>query len=210
MPGDAPSASDLELLQGIASGSEEAFGVFYHRWSPRLGPFLLRATGSREVAEDLLQEAFLRMLRAAPSYEPRGSVRAWIYRICTNLAYSHWRRIRRSPFREGDPHAQEDRLVDTRAATPESVRARSAFREELTAALSELPPNQRIVFILKADRGLTYQEIAEVLRCPEGTAKSRFHHAVRRLRAELSSWSSGLRSWGADDAAAVFLRRSQS
>ncbi len=203
-------ASDLDLLRGIAAGSPEAFRGFYRRWAPRLGPFLTRAAGSPDVAEDLLQEAFLRIMRAAPGFEPRSAVSAWVYRICANLAYSHWRRVARSPFQEGDPLVMGALIADERAESPADRHERREFRAALTAALERLPANQRLVFLLKADRGLTYEEIAAVLQCPEGTAKSRFHYAVLRLREELRPWCGGLQERGAQEAAEIFLRHSRS
>ena len=209
-PDGGREATDLELLRGIASGSAEAFHCFYQRWAPRLGPFLTRAAGSPDVAEDLLQEAFLRILRAAPSFEPRSTVSAWVYRICANLAYSHWRRVARSPFQGGDPLIAGALIADERAENPAERSVRRAFRGALNAALAELPANQRLVFLLKADRGLTYEEIAAVLQCPEGTAKSRFHYAVLRLREQLQPWCAGLHDRSVQAAAEIFLRHSQS
>ena len=190
LPFVSPSAqeapSDLELIRAIGAGSEGAFRQLYRRWAPRLGRFLLQSTQSRETADDLLQEAFLRILRAAHRFEPRASVAAWMHRICANLAYSHWRRRRASPVAEGvdvsllpDPPARVDL---------DRERIRRSFEQDAQAALTAIPENQRMVFLLKIDRGLTYEEIAAVLRCPVGTAKSRFHHAVRKLRAALEEW----------------------
>lgn len=189
--------SDAELIAGIARGSERAFRTFYRRWSPRLLPFLIGATGSREVAEDLLQEAFLRILKAAGSFQPTGKASAWIYRICTNLAYSYWRRQRNNPV-VAVPHLEEISTLRPAPAEagPESTHLQSAFVEDVRMALDALPPNQRMVFIMKANLGLTYDEVAAILRCPAGTVKSRFHHAVRKLRANLQSWADGLTTPG--------------
>ncbi len=183
---NAPEPSDAELLRDIAGGCEHAFVLLFRRWSPMLGRFLARATGSPDTADDLLQEAFLRVLRSAGGFEPRGSVEAWLYRICSNLAYSFWRRRdSRAPLAGA---GEEDELRAPHAWGPESCRERSAFLGEVGLALDRIPPNQRLVFLLKADQGLTYEEIARVLDCPVGTAKSRFHWAVRRLREELKDW----------------------
>ena len=185
--------SDIELLAGIARGSQEAFRTLFRRWSPRLLPFLIGATGSREVAEDLLQEAFMRILKAAPAFKPTGKASAWIYRICSNLAYSYWRRQQHSPL-VSLPYLEEmssARPAPTDAG-PDIVYMQAAFTRDLRAALAALPANQRMVFLMKADLGLTYEEVAAVLRCPAGTAKSRFHHAVRKLRATLHEWADGL------------------
>lgn len=187
MPGSSlpwEGTSDRELIQAIGCGCEESFRVLFKRWAPRLGPFLSRATGSREVAEDLLQEAFLRIIRAAPRFDGRGDAGSWIYRICANLAYSHWRRQRRSPIQNADI----DRCTADPRANPEATRIRGLFARDVNSAVAGLPENQRLVFLLKIDRGLTYEQIADVLGCPPGTAKSRFHHASLKLRDALRDW----------------------
>ncbi len=180
--------TDLELLQGVARGCERSFSQLFHRWAPRLGDFLTRTTGSREVAEDLVQETFLRILRAAPAYRPHGSASAWIYRIAVNLAYSHWRKRKHAPALSALPSEQHPRARTPDSDGPEATRLRREFLRDLEDATRRLPANQRMVFQLKIGQGLTYGEIAAVLGCPEGTAKSRFHHAVRKLRAELREW----------------------
>lgn len=183
-----PHPTDLELLLGVGRGCEHSFSELFHRWAPRLGVFLTRTTGSREVAEDLVQETFLRILRAAPAYRPHGSASAWIYRIAVNLAYSHWRRQRHAPARTGVPPEEHPHARTPDTDTPEAIYLRREFLRDLEGATRRLPANQRMVFQLKTGQGLTYEEIAAVLDCPEGTAKSRFHHAVRKLRAELREW----------------------
>ncbi len=180
----AEETSDRELIFAIGFGDEDAFGRLFHRWYPRLAPFLIRASGSPEVGEELLQEAFLRIIRAAPRFDRRGDAGAWIYRICANLAYSHWRRERRAPRAVADM----DGYVAPAWGDPEAQRERRAFRSEADAAIGRLPENQRLVFLLKMDRGLTYEQVGEVLGCPAGTAKSRFHHAVLKLREALQAW----------------------
>ena len=74
---------------------------------------------------------------------------------------------------------------------PSTRRERSEFARGLARAIENLPDNQRMAFLLKVEQGLTYEDVARVLACPVGTAKSRFHHAVLRLRAELSEWREG-------------------
>lgn len=189
---DPESATDSDLICGIAKGCEESFLALFRRWVPRLGPFLASATGSRETAEDLLQETFLRVFRAAPSFEPRGSARAWLYRIAVNLVYSHWRREMVRPLRAAQGG---NVLAEVRApagASPEDVRLRHAFLSDAAEALRRMDAVKRMVFLMKVGQGLTYEEIAVVLCCPPGTVKSRFHHALRSLRREL-----GKRDWDA-------------
>jgi RNA polymerase sigma-70 factor (ECF subfamily) len=181
----APDPSDEDLLRRISDGDEEAFRFLFRRWAPRLGRFLSGATGSRETAEDLLQETFLRILRGAPKFEPRGSAGAWMYRIAANLAYSHWRRERSRPLYGAEGAETIATLTAPMSTIPDNERLRRAFLSDTETALDRLDANKRVVFLLKVKQGLTYEEVAAVLRCPVGTAKSRFHHAVRRLQRDL-------------------------
>ena len=111
-----------------------------------------------------------------------------MYRICANLAYSYWRSEGRRPVQV----AGSIESIAPAHENPDARHVRGSFEHDVREALQDLPPNQRMVFVMKVDRGLTYIEIADALNCPEGTVKSRFHHAVRRLRATLREWSSGL------------------
>lgn len=206
---------DAALIRAVGKGSESAFRLLFTRWAPSLRRFLVRATGSRETGEDLLQEAFLRVLRAASRYEPAAPPGAWLYRICANLSYSFWRRESRAPRAMPVPddrcrpdsvaRAGADRTSEAAGGRPvprwgdsgvengpEASHLRSRFARDLESALAELPVNQRMAFLLKAGQGLTYRETGEVLGCPEGTAKSRFHHAVLRLRIVLREWEDGI------------------
>jgi RNA polymerase sigma-70 factor (ECF subfamily) len=180
------SGNDDALIRGIAEGCERSFNRAFDLWAPRLGRFLIRGTRSREEAEDLLQETFIRVIRGAPRYEPRGEVTAWLYRIASNLLTSHWRRQRLAPI-PAPNEARLDAAVDR--ADPEREGIGRAFAAQARAALARLPEDQRLVFILKVDEGLTYEEIAAALDCPVGTAKSRFHHAIRKLKGALIEWN---------------------
>jgi RNA polymerase sigma factor (sigma-70 family) len=214
-PANGAGPDDAALIQAIGEGSENAFRELFVRWAPPLRRFLVRATGSRETGEDLLQEAFLRVLRAAARYVPDAPPGAWLYRICANLSYSFWRKESRAPragLPPGDrPRADPvtgvdaDRLSGAAGGRsipgwggsgmehgPETLRLRGLFARDLESALADLPVNQRMAFLLKAGQGLTYEEAAEVLGCPEGTVKSRFHYAVLHLRIVLREWEDGI------------------
>jgi RNA polymerase sigma-70 factor, ECF subfamily len=181
--------SDEQLIQRIACRDEDAFTLFFRRWAPRLGSFILRSTGCPEAADDLVQEAFIRIYRAAGRYEARGHVSAWVLRIAANLTYSHWRTRNRSRVDSVDLQLLTQRTPAAAHYSPQQRRERAQFRSDLDAAIGALPPNQRMAFLLKIEQGLTYAQIGEVLRCPEGTVKSRFHHAMLKLRTSLREWS---------------------
>ncbi len=205
---------DVALIQAIGEGSEAAFRLLFARWGPPLGRFLVRATGSREAGEDLLQEAFLRVLRAASRFVPDAPPAAWLYRICANLSYSYWRKESRAPRAwsrltggygsasgagaragqaadAGDLGGAPERAGSRTLPGPEALRMHGLFVRDLERALAGLPVNQRMAFLLKVEQGLTYEAAAEVLGCPVGTVKSRFHYAVLALRDALRGWEEG-------------------
>lgn len=176
------AARDIGLLRAAAGGSDVAFFALYHRWAPRLEAFLLRATHSRPQAEDLVQETFLRVHRFAGTFEPRGEVGAWIFRIAANLLRSEWRRARRRPSTVELGAAESS--VD-RASEPGGE---AGFARAVDHALLRLSRAHRVVFLLKVEGGLSYDEIAQAMQCNPATARTRFHYAVLRLRSLLKEW----------------------
>jgi RNA polymerase sigma-70 factor, ECF subfamily len=187
----SPEPTDEELLRRIAAGDEGSFLRLFERWTPKLGRFLHGATGCRETAEDLLQETFVRVYQNAYRFEPRGSAGAWIYRIAANLAYSHWRRERCRPLHDAERSGALAVIAAPPGKSPEDERLRRAFLEDMDGAMTRLDANKRMVFVLKVREGLTYEAIGAILRCPAGTVKSRFHHAVRRVQEDLAKGSWG-------------------
>lgn len=186
--------SDAELMAGTRTGSREAFARLVDRHKDPLVNYLTRLTGARERAEDLAQEAFLRLFQRAAAYDEQGKLQAFLYRIATNLLRSEERRARRW------------RLLQPFLATPsnnghhngwapaaEPVLAREV-RERVAAAVIELPLQFRVPLVLAEIEGWSYADIARQVGCREGTVKSRIHRGKRRLRARLEPyWNGGSR-----------------
>lgn len=143
----------------------------------------LRLTGNRADAEDLVQETYVRALRALPTFEP-GSVDAWLRRIATNLFLDQARRrarLRFDPFPEG----AEERVA-TGAEGPERRFERAHLDVDVAAALAELPPDFRAAVVLCDLEGYSYQEVAETLGLKLGTVRSRIHRGRTQLRHALA------------------------
>jgi RNA polymerase sigma-70 factor (ECF subfamily) len=180
------SARDEELIEGLAAGETAALAALYDRHAGVVFALLVRIVADRQVAEELLQEAFLRAWQHAGSYERgRGSVRSWLLGIAHNLALNELRRRRRRP---GDAIGGQARFgldglaarADPRPGPAEA--AWSAVRhEELARALDRLPSAQRAVIELYA-AGYTQAEIAVRLGQPLGTIKSRMRRGLHQLR----------------------------
>lgn len=188
VPPAAALDTDGELMAAVAAGNREAFGRLVERHKDRLVGYLARLTGSRDRAEDLAQESFLRLFRQAGSYREQGQLTALLFRIATNLLRSEERR------------AQRWRLLrvlfgaGATASSAESGESRLLLAEEqrhLVAALDRLPLDWRSALVLSEVEGWPLAEIAQTLGCREGTIKSRLFRARARLRAELAPYRLG-------------------
>jgi RNA polymerase sigma-70 factor (ECF subfamily) len=171
--------SDEEIARSIRERRAAAFDAFFDRFGAALLGYLAGMVGHRAVAEDLLQETVLRVHRNIDRYQERGSFRSWVFRIATNLALTHLRRARFTETWSGDALEQ---VADPR---PRDVQGELEHREQAEAmarGLEDLPAEQRAVLLLRVRDGRSIAEVAHTLCIPEGTVKSRLHHAVARLR----------------------------
>jgi RNA polymerase sigma-70 factor (ECF subfamily) len=160
--------ADEDLMRGLAVGDGEALAALCARWQRPLFRFLARQTGGRDV-EDLYQETWLRVVRAAPRFDPGRRFATWLFQIAVNLCRD-WRR--RPPPEPADPPPD--------AAAPDAAAATDAALD-VRRLLGALPEAQRSVVILRYYHDLGEDEVAEILGCPRGTVKSRLHHAMARL-----------------------------
>lgn len=160
--------SDEALVVRLARGDPRALEALCRRWERPLLAFLGRQTGGRDV-DDLYQDTWLRVVRAAPRFDPARRFSTWLFQIAVNRCRD-WRR--RPPPEPVDP----SRLPDT-AAAPDSADARLDAKRLLAA----LPDGQRSAVVLRYWHDCDEDEVARILRIPRGTVKSRLHHAMRRL-----------------------------
>lgn len=155
----------------------------------------LRMTRDPARAEDLVQETFMRAYRFWHKFEKGTNVKAWLFRIQTNIFINHYRK-RQTEQRVMDDREVDDLLnryeVDQQSAMP--LETRDAFLthmlgDEVMAALDELPYDFRMAVLLADMHSLSYKEIAEILDCPVGTVMSRLHRARKMLQAKLFDYA---------------------
>lgn len=180
--------SDAALMAATREGDREAFALLVDRYKERLVAYLGRLTGSPERAEDLAQEAFLRLWQSAGRYAERGKLQGLLYSIAVNLVRSEERRARRwRVLSVLLPVASED----FEAPAPAALLARERERH-LARALAELPLAYRVPLVLAEIEGWSHRDVAAHLGCREGTVKSRLHRARQALRKKLSPyWNEG-------------------
>jgi RNA polymerase sigma-70 factor (ECF subfamily) len=179
-PGATPS--DAELVRRCARGDREAIRDLYERHGESLLRFLERMLHERGRAEDVCQEAFLRVWRRAELFDPeRGTFTAWLFRAAANLAFN---RLALKSSSESELSALPV-LPAAEVTSPVEGAAEQERARLLHAALAGLSPRDRAILTLRHIEERPVAEIAEILEIPEGTVKSRVHYALHRLRAAL-------------------------
>lgn len=175
---------DAALVRRYLAGTERAFAVLVIRYQSRLLNFIARTIGDRDRAEDLVQEAFIRVARHLHRFDDSKKFSTWIYTIASNLAKNELRNRARSPLvlfqaLTGGRDAEEDRPLEfeDKSDTPDVQLDRREMRAVIDAAVSRLPKHHREVFVLRELEGRPYEEIAEITRTNLGTVKSRLNRA---------------------------------
>jgi RNA polymerase sigma-70 factor (ECF subfamily) len=182
--------TDAALMSEVLGGDRGAFTRLVERHKDAVVNYLTRLTGDRDRAEDLAQETFLRLFRAAREYREQGVLRAYLFRIATNLVRSEERRAKRLrlllPFLGGRRH-------DEPAAV--SGMLLQELHRQVAAALAQLPLRFRVPLVLHEIEGWSYADIAQELSCREGTVKSRIHRGRQHLRQQLEPYWNGETAW---------------
>jgi RNA polymerase sigma-70 factor (ECF subfamily) len=187
--------SDEELLALFRQGTSEVFGVLVRRYEGELYGYLRRYLGDGELADDVFQNTFVQLYTKISQYESGRPVRPWLYAIATNQAIDALRRENRHQavrlHTEGDdasdgelPHLLT--LLESRVASPLEQMQVEERKQVVRASVDRLPDFLKQVVILAYYQGLKYKDIADALRIPVGTVKSRLHTAMCKLQ---EAWS---------------------
>ncbi len=183
-PSDLRALADEDLMQLLQRNDPRAFEVVYERHSGAAFSLAYRMVGRGNVAEDVVQEAFLSIWRSGARYErTRGSVRTWVLGIVHHRAIDQ---LRRSSVH--DKRRASDEGIEERFESRERTETEVARREEaasIRSAMDTLPADQSHVIELAYFGGFTHTEIAEMLGAPVGTVKGRMRLGLEKLRNQL-------------------------
>ena len=190
--------TDEELMIAYGQGNARAFELLMGRHERGLFHYILRSCGRADVAEEMLQEVFLRVIRSADRYAHTAKFSTWLYTIARNLCIDRARKRSRTKeysLNESIGHdveeggtTHQDMLVDEGAETTHMNHERAQFMERLQSALAQLPEEQREVFLLKEVSGLKFREIAKMIDAPIPTVKSRMRYALQALRGHMAEY----------------------
>jgi RNA polymerase sigma-70 factor (ECF subfamily) len=172
------SSSDDALARRAAAGDDDAFAELVRRHEGRVYSIAFRMTGRDEDARDAAQDAFVTAYRKLSSFRGDAAFTTWLHRVTVNASYDLLRRRARAPEPVEDPPEP--------AGTSEDASAEVAQRLDVREALALLPEEFRAVLVLHDMEDLPLEEVADVLRLPIGTAKSRCHRARLALARALS------------------------
>jgi RNA polymerase sigma-70 factor, ECF subfamily len=180
---------DAELMQRYASGDIRAFESLYSRHRVALYRYLARHARDPEIANDLFQEVWSKVVANRERYEPRAKFKTFLFRIAHNCFIDHYRRAALRPKQES-PDGQddwEDVLPAPEHHSPHALVENEELFQRYKTALNALPAEQREVFLLYEESGLSLDEIGAITGVGMETAKSRLRYAVSKLRAALKS-----------------------
>jgi RNA polymerase sigma-70 factor (ECF subfamily) len=176
----------VRLMLAFRDGDESAFDGLFQRWAGPLLRYLERMVSDTATAEELVQEAFLRVHRARERYTPEARFSTWLYRIATNLALNELRRPARQARHERYERSGEDDApleLAAEAVEPEALADARRAGAALAVRLAALPERQRAALWLTAVEGLSYAEVARSLETTEKSVKALVHRARASLAA---------------------------
>jgi len=189
---------EQKLLELVRDGNHSGFELIVKEHTSKVVGLAWRLLGSQDEAEDIAQEAFLRLFKALPDFRGESRISTWLYRTTTRLAIDHLRRerLKRKLFffrQDNDSPDPVDQASDWRANPGEELISNEAM-QSLRHSLSKLSARQQVIFTLRHYEGLSLNEIAGHLGIETGTVKAHLHRAVTQLRADLKDYHEDMSS----------------
>lgn len=172
--------SDIELVHEVKAGERKSFSELVLRHQRALLRLTLRLTREQSIAEDIVQEAFIKAYQKIHLFEGRSSFKSWLYQIALNTAKNRFR----------DRPLEALNLEDSQFGTDPGAEAGMVHQDvksRIRAEIELLPEKQRIALTLRVFEDLSFKEIAQIMNCPYDTAKANYRHALLKLREKLES-----------------------
>jgi len=187
--------SDETLVARFQAGDRAAFAVLVRRHQGPLYHFAFRQLRSQPAAEDVVQEAFVRVVQNAADFKNEARFTTWVYTITRNLCIDQLRKRahRKHPSLDEARGDEKDgrtlgELVADKKSDTERQAVGSEMKEHIARAVAKLPDDQREVFLMREVSNLPFKEIAEITGVPENTVKSRMRYALERLQEALGAY----------------------
>ncbi len=171
--------TESEHIMQAQQGDAQAFAALYDLYAQKIYAFVLSRVRHRQIAEDLLQETFLKVWKALPQFQNKGNFSAWVYRIATNCMNDHFRKKMAKP--EALP-IEEDFIIEDKAARPDEEFDIALTENHMQAALDQLPTTYRQVLILRFKEGLSAQQTGEAINKSSIAVRLIQYRALKKLK----------------------------
>jgi RNA polymerase sigma-70 factor (ECF subfamily) len=190
MEGRLEEYTDAQLLAGVANGDAAAGRAFFLRYRQKAFKVAYRLLGNEADAMDAVEDAFVKVITAAPGFRGEASVKTWFYRILVNTSLDARRRRRATVSLDAAADGEEHRaeIAVSRDEDPGDAAERGETAEKIRKAIADLDEKHRTVFVLAAVEGLSYKEIADALGIAVGTVMSRLFYARKYLQKSLKGY----------------------
>ncbi|MBW3552106.1 MAG: sigma-70 family RNA polymerase sigma factor [Gemmatimonadetes bacterium] len=190
---DYAQLSDQDVIRQARDGRESAFRELIRRYERPLFSVIYRMIRDRELAEDLAQDTFIKVLNNIDKYDPGYKFSSWLFKIAHNTTVDHIRKkTPKTLSLDGSPHARTQEQAEAtsftavdHAETPEQFTSSREVGTEIEAALLEIRPEYREAIMLWHIEGRPYEEIAQIMDLPLGTVKTYIHRGRNELRKRL-------------------------
>ena len=176
---------DVRLIDEALAGNAGSFGELVRKYQDRLFNTMVHVVGSREEAEDVVQDAFVQAFVKLQTFQGASAFYTWLYRIAFNISVSRRRRKRPEASVDAAREASGSEPAD-RNDSPTTRIEREESIQQVHRALAALGQEQRTILVLRELDGCCYEEISDILNLPLGTVRSRLHRARLQLREELT------------------------
>lgn len=192
---------ERELVDRARAGNHDAFRQLFQRYHRRAYSLAYGVVGNTDDALDVVQEGFIKAHRYLDKFEGNSSFYTWLYRIIMNLAIDHIRKHKRArhvDYNDAMAHGEDDAqggdeglLSNMLGQHPGKALARKEIREQIAEALDSLSDTHRAVLVMRELEGLSYEEMAEAMKCSKGTIMSRLFHARKNMQKRLLEYMGG-------------------
>jgi len=184
--------SDVDLVTKLQSGDQSGFTEILNRYTEKVSNLALRIARNHEDAEEIVQDVFITVYRKIAKFEGKSAFSSWLYRITVNTAFMKLRKRKQTPTTSLEDMGQgiKESWVGERSDTSDInyLTSRHELRQHLDAAISKLPDEYRMIFILRDVDGLSNQDVGEILGVSVPAVKSRLHRSRQILRKRLSRY----------------------
>ena len=178
-------SSDEQLMSAIQNGSSGSLEELYNRYSRRILIYFYRMLGEEEKAQDFLQDIFLKIIEHPHSFDLNRRFSKWIFSIAANMCKNEYRSL------EVRNNAHNAKMNDMELATESEIGNeldRAQFKIQLSREIQELDTDQRNTLLLRFQENFSIRDISQILKCSEGTIKSRLHYITRKLAIKLKDF----------------------